>query len=150
MLGTGPLVARDFACRAVAVAHAVDCKCFVVGFLVYRGFFDVDFVIDDAQKAFAVETNARRTGGTHIYDLLRHLYGADWQEKIYAASNDSWKMNQSFKNGAELLERFKSRLYNGEEGLIITNFSIELGVFGFVLIAKTAESLQTQLDKMGQ
>jgi hypothetical protein len=116
----------------------------------YRGFFDVDFVIDDAQKAFAVETNARRTGGTHIYDILRYLYGADWQEKIYAASNDSWELNQPFKNGAELLERFKSRLYNGEEGLIITNFSIELGVFGFVLIAKTAESLQTQLDKMGQ
>jgi hypothetical protein len=114
----------------------------------YRGFFDIDFILDDAQNAFAVETNVRRTGGTHIYDILRHLYGADWETKIYALSNDAWKMNAAFKKSSELLEYFKTMLYDGEEGMILTNFSIELDVFGFVLLAKTAENLQNYLNRL--
>jgi hypothetical protein len=136
-----PMIENQMRRTALLIANAYQS-------MGYRGFFDIDFVIDDAQNAFAVETNARRTGGTHVYDLLRFRYGADWAEKVFVASNDSWKMNQQFKNSVDVLERFKNLLYNGEEGLIITNFSTALDIFGFVLIAKTLERLQFQLDQL--
>lgn len=41
----------------------------------YIGHFDLDGIVDDAGTLYLLEVNARRTGGTHVYELARFLLG---------------------------------------------------------------------------
>lgn len=54
----------------------------------YRGFFDVDLVISKNDKVYAVESNLRRTGGTHVHDLATSILGKKYLEKFYVANED--------------------------------------------------------------
>lgn len=73
-----------------------------IGFLIaenfrkigYRGFFDIDFVLDAYEKPFIIETNMRRTGGTHIYKTLQKIFGSHWEEEGVALSNDNIKITK--------------------------------------------------------
>lgn len=53
----------------------------------YRGYFDVDTLIDTSGHLFLAESNMRRTGGTHVYHTARALLGADWQRQTIIARN---------------------------------------------------------------
>ncbi len=54
----------------------------------YRGCFDVDMVIDKQGRAFAVEANLRRTGGTHLHELATALLGKNYWQKAHIMSLD--------------------------------------------------------------
>ncbi|WP_205370430.1 hypothetical protein [Thermoleptolyngbya sp. PKUAC-SCTB121] len=41
----------------------------------YIGHFDLDGIVDDAGTLYLLEVNARRTGGTHVYELAQFLLG---------------------------------------------------------------------------
>lgn len=41
----------------------------------YIGHFDLDGILDDAGNLYLLEVNARRTGGTHVYELAQFLLG---------------------------------------------------------------------------
>lgn len=41
----------------------------------YRGFFDIDFVVSLQGKPHVIETNMRRTGGTHVFDIAKTTFG---------------------------------------------------------------------------
>ena len=54
----------------------------------YRGCFDIDMVVDKKGRAYAVEANLRRTGGTHLHELAQSLLGQDYWQKYYLMSLD--------------------------------------------------------------
>ena len=41
----------------------------------YRGYFDVDFIIDDRDNVFITESNVRRDDGTPIHNFAVSMYG---------------------------------------------------------------------------
>jgi hypothetical protein len=80
------LIGRDGAFLGVRIGKSVEDSPFAtqltsetlaVGHLLYarafRGTYDVDFIVDRADRIFAVESNVRLTGGTHVYGAARHV-----------------------------------------------------------------------------
>lgn len=52
----------------------------------YRGFFDIDFILSDNNTLYIIETNMRRTGGTHVYDVANSIYGKNWEKNCFIIS----------------------------------------------------------------
>jgi hypothetical protein len=104
----------------------------------YRGYFDIDFVMEDRITAYAVETNMRRTGGTHVYEIARHLLGKQWEEGYYLFSQDDMTLGR-FASSEAVLDRVRSILYpmrGKQKGLIVTSMNKVYPVIGVVIIAE--------------
>jgi len=54
----------------------------------YRGFFDMDLVIAKNGQVYAVETNLRRTGGTHVHETAQNLLGKNYLRSFFVLSED--------------------------------------------------------------
>jgi hypothetical protein len=107
----------------------------------YRGYFDLDSVISARGRVYLLETNARRTGGTHVYDLAQFLYGRDALRRVYFASSDVFRYGGRPLTAAAILARMKSLLFpfgTPPRGFVVTMVSQQVSSFGFVLIAPTA------------
>lgn len=117
----------------------------------YRGYFDVDFIIGEGGNLYMAETNMRRTGGTHVYDLARHLFGEQWSKEAYLLSHDSFCYGSSMCSPETLLDRLKSLLYpiNGEgRGVVVTLMNPWDPIMGYIAIAPdmmAGRRLQQQL-----
>ncbi len=59
----------------------------------YEGWFDVDFIEADNQL-YALEINARRTGGTVPVEVATSLYGRDWMKRCAIRSHDVFFVNE--------------------------------------------------------
>ncbi len=104
----------------------------------YRGFFDVDFVVRNG-RPFAVETNVRRTGGTHVYDCARFLFGRAWIKK-YIFSCDCYTYSARPLTAHAALERLRDSVISSErkhEGIVITGIDSSTPRIGFIIIANT-------------
>jgi hypothetical protein len=101
----------------------------------YQGIFDIDYVISKTGEIFAVETNARRTGGTHVYDLAKRLFGADFQNHSFI-SNDHFEYIDDIKSIGELLSRVSTLIYSkdSKKGIIITLINETDHILGYVAI----------------
>lgn len=53
-----------------------------------RGFYEVDLQAGMDGELYCLESNVRRTGGTHVYDSARRLFGEDFFEKKYLVSSN--------------------------------------------------------------
>ncbi len=107
-------------------------------YLGYRGYFDIDFIVSKTGEIYVVETNTRRTGGTHVYDVARHLFGREYEKAAYLLSHDSFLYGKKKMDPQELLEKLKTILYpiNGEKmGVIVTLISEWNPVLGYIVIA---------------
>lgn len=117
----------------------------------YRGFFDIDFVVSKDGGIYVAETNTRRTGGTHTYDLARHLFGNGWEKEAYLLSHDSFRYQKKKMDAEKILQRVGPILYpmKGErKGIIVTLMSEWSPVMGYVVIAENPDEgrdLQKQL-----
>lgn len=117
----------------------------------YRGYCDIDFVVGKDGELYAVETNPRRTGGTHVYDLAKHLFGESWEDRAYLISHDSFRYGSKTLQAEAILERIKSLLYpiRGKgSGIIITSLNAWDPVMGYVVIGtgpKEGRRLQQKL-----
>ncbi len=104
----------------------------------YRGFFDIDFVVSKDGGIYIAETNTRRTGGTHTYDLARHLFGKGWENEAYLLSHDSFHYQKKRMDAEKVLQRVRPILYpmKGEQkGIIVTLISEWSPVMGYVAVA---------------
>jgi hypothetical protein len=104
----------------------------------YRGFCDVDFVVGKNRGIYVVETNPRRTGGTHVYDLARHLFGATWESDAYFLSNDMLCYGARVMDAGSILDRIRPLLFpvQGERrGVIVTSVNVRDPVLGYVIVA---------------
>jgi len=101
----------------------------------YRGIFDIDYVISKNGVVYAVETNARRTGGTHVYDLARRLFGDDYINHCFI-SNDHFEYSNNITSIAELLEKVSKLIYSkdSQSGIVITLINETDHILGYVAI----------------
>lgn len=54
----------------------------------YRGWFDVDFVLDQDRRVYITEINARRASPCHVFEIGERLLGRDWSRKCGLYAND--------------------------------------------------------------
>lgn len=115
----------------------------------YKGLFDIDLVIDKKHNIYSVESNLRRTGGTHIFETARYLFGRNFRQKTVVASRDNLPVSNNIKTYSEF-KNLTSHLYFTKEkgeGIIptITSF-LTIGKIGYIVFGKTSNRIK-QLEK---
>lgn len=103
----------------------------------YRGVFDVDFAAGKDGNLYVLESNARMTGGTHVYSITSHLGISE--NNAYVISNDSFHYNMPTQKLEELLARLSDILYpikHQKRGLIISFVSLNRPVIGVITIGE--------------
>lgn len=106
----------------------------------YRGVFDVDFAAGENGNLYVLESNARMTGGTHVYNIMSHL-GINGND-AYVISNDSLRYNTPTQKPEKILARLHELLFpiEGRKGGIIISFiSQNRPVIGVITIGKNKE-----------
>lgn len=100
-----------------------------------RGHFDIDFVISTEGRVVAVETNVRRTGGTHVFDLKSRL-GSAFAGHFFLAEDNYW-YGTIRRSPAEIFQRLSSILFSHErrEGVIITLLPHRSCRLGYIIVA---------------
>lgn len=107
-----------------------------------RGFYEVDLQAGENNELYCLESNVRRTGGTHVYDAARRLFGEKFYEKKYLVSSNAYTdSNISSLSYQKIKELLKDLWYksNGKEvGVLPTIInSLKMNVFGYIVIGDT-------------
>ena len=111
----------------------------------YRGVFDIDFAAGQDGNLYILESNARMTGGTHVYNIMSYLSISG--NNAYVISNDSFRYNMPPQKPEEILTRLSDILYPIEyqkRGIVISFISLNRPVIGMIVIGqnkKDAHSL---------
>lgn len=139
-------------------AELVDIGFFVgkkLSALGYRGFFDIDFIAAKNGEKYVTESNIRRTGGSHVYFLTKHLFGKDFLYDTYVISNNLYEINDAkIMEFEDLVKILQPVLFNkkNKEGLIITGARLlEQNKFGYVIYGKNkirALKLEMEMEKL--
>ncbi|KKQ17808.1 MAG: hypothetical protein US31_C0016G0015 [Berkelbacteria bacterium GW2011_GWA1_36_9] len=106
----------------------------------YRGFFDIDFIMSKKGITYPIETNVRRTGGTHVFDLTRHLFGSKWQDKIVALSSDSFYYGNnilSVKNILDKMSEINFPMKGEKKGVVVIAVDSHQPTLALVVFAPT-------------
>ena len=104
----------------------------------YRGVFDIDYVISKNGQYYPIETNARKTGGTHIFELTRKLFGPNWEKKIVAISSDTFIYGKKvipIKTIQKKISKIAYPIAGGKTGVVITISDPDKPVLGYVIFA---------------
>lgn len=117
----------------------------------YRGYFDVDFALSKTGQFSPLESNLRRTGGTHVFELGRRILGKNFVKKYYLAANNMNPVpkfkGKSYKQVKEAVRDLLYPINGRKEGVIITIASLlKRGDLGYVVIAKNRERVY-ELEK---
>lgn len=117
----------------------------------YRGIFDIDFIVGKDQRVYAVESNLRRTGATHVHEIGKRLFGSSYESRIQLRSSDVDPcIGKKGMQCAEVLAQLDDILYphlGPNKGVIITVSSgIPEGRLGYVIIGTSGEEM-TQLQE---
>ncbi len=110
----------------------------------YVGHFDLDAVVDDCDRLFLLETNARRTGGTYVHEFATHTFGPAYLQNVALMSIKSLSTG-GIKQLDALLERLSGLLYpihSSQSGVVVTVTStLSEGEFGCILVADCESAL---------
>lgn len=118
----------------------------------YVGYYDIDAIVDNKGTLYLLEINPRRTGGTHVDSLAKHVFGPEYYEKIVLLSNDSTDSGSAttFDQLSTILERVLFPIGNKNYGLVPTiTSSLTEKKFGYILIGESEEdvySLQREMQ----
>lgn len=111
----------------------------------YRGHFDIDFVVGEDKTLYAVESNLRRTGASHIHYIGTRLFGDNYFLTKYLRSCDVDPCVPSGHSVEDVFKVLDPILYPGrsaESGLIITLASgIPEGRLGYVIIGRNLSEI---------
>lgn len=121
------------------ITNAIGAHYHAIG---YRGYFDVDFILRKDERLFALETNARRTGGTHAHDLMLALglTKGDW----LGHSEDSIKFAEPISNASDVMNKIKPLLFEpgqNRSGIVPTIIDARSNNFGYVAIGRRYEDV---------
>lgn len=117
----------------------------------YRGFFDIDFMLSNDNVACIIETNMRRTGGTHVYDFAKTLFGSNWEEKCFILSQDSFCYGNKRLNEKQIIDKIKKLMYpikGGKEGVFISIINKWEPTLGFIIASESKKRTLIIRDKM--
>lgn len=115
----------------------------------YKGYFDVDFIISNTKQVYAVESNLRRTGGTHIHYALKELLGSDYSKNNHCIGIELHTNAKT--NYASMLNKFADLLYNKNKecGIIfVTPDMLEFGLIGLIIIHRSKKLLFETLNEI--
>ena len=113
----------------------------------YRGFLGIDFIVDAQENVYAIETNARRTGVTHGYDILKFIYGKQWVNQHTYVCN-YWEFQKNIQDLQTLLNILKPLIYDGKKGIIILNFSSDLNELSFLIVACNKQEIDIYVEQL--
>lgn len=105
----------------------------------YVGHFDLDAVVDDNNRLYLMETNTRRTGGTHVHELALFLIGEQYLEKVALLSNNHIPC-KGIDNPETLITLLEDLFYpidSEQRGIVIVSIATlaTFSAFGCVFIA---------------
>lgn len=106
----------------------------------YKGFFDIDFILSNNDIPYIIETNMRRTGGTHVYDVAKTLFGNNWEKNCFIISQDNFCYGKKKLSEKQIIDKMKEIMYpiRGEkEGIIISIINKWKPTFGFIIASKS-------------
>ena len=83
----------------------------------YAGYFDIDALATAAGEVYVLESNLRRTGGTHVFDFCQTVFGTEYSSIIYATSQTINIVPQSPGNVLAALDAILLRS-NGQSGIV--------------------------------
>lgn len=107
----------------------------------YIGYFDLDFVVGSDSKAYVVEGNPRRTGGTHAHDLATFLFGHTYNTDRAVLSRMAAvpPHRQSWTNIKRCAGNLMFSTHGPTEGVVPSVISgIPRGIVGYVILARSA------------
>ncbi len=114
----------------------------------YNGFFEIDFVFGLDQVLYPIESNLRRTGGTHAFELAVRLLGPTALSKSYFVTNNRF-FSESLKGQTyiDLKAKLANYLYpieNSNRGVVLTIVtSLTHGRLGYVVIDNDQDSARS-------
>ncbi len=119
----------------------------------YVGHFDIDAIVDREGRAYLVELNARRTGGTHIHEFGQFACGPNYMDQVALLGHGAMKSG-AISSYERLMEVIGDLLYpmRGEQRGVVISAAATLsqGVFGCILVGSTTEDatdIQEQLTE---
>lgn len=116
----------------------------------YRGNFDMDLVISQENKLYAIESNLRRTGGTHIHEFCKEVLGKDYSQKHYVMSYEIKLENKDKWNYDKLNVLFKPILFDktSQTGVIVVNTElVGVGIISLLVVEKSRDTLNALVKK---
>jgi hypothetical protein len=117
----------------------------------YVGHFDLDAIVDDADRVFLVEINTRRTGGTHVHEFGWHVFGPDYLDQVTLLSNDAISTGQidQFEDLVEIVADLLYPISNQERGIVITGTSaLKAGEFGAIVVGQSTADVQDLMEQL--
>lgn len=117
----------------------------------YRGIYDIDTVIDKNKQIYAVESNMRRTGGTHVYELGKYLYGPNFLDKVCLTSRESLPIKKNINTYQKLFKIVKPLLFDKKKkyGIILVQpDAVLINQLGYIAIAPDKDSLFVLNEKL--
>jgi hypothetical protein len=103
----------------------------------YIGHFDLDGIVDDAGTLYLLEVNARRTGGTHVYELAQFLLG-EYRAKTATLLSRTSAPCPAVENWADLERAIADLLFPQPSGwgVVITNSAgLDRHQIGYAILA---------------
>ncbi|MCC7452135.1 MAG: hypothetical protein IT324_32325 [Anaerolineae bacterium] len=117
----------------------------------YVGHFDIDAIVDRDGRAYLVELNARRTGGTHIHEFGQFAFGPRYTDQVALLGHGAMKSG-SITHYDELMDALGNLLYpmNGKPRGVVISAAATLpqGVFGCILVGSTIEDATDLQEQM--
>lgn len=109
-----------------------------------RGFYEVDLQAGVDGELYCLESNVRRTGGTHVYDSAKRLFGNDFFQKKYIVSHNAFSMEGlnkiSYKDLKKILKDIWYPIGGEEIGFLPTIInSLSQNVLGYIIVAGEKE-----------
>ena len=118
----------------------------------YRGYFDVDFVIDKNGHHFVTESNVRRTGGTYVYELAQRLLGKDFMYQSYILSNTQGQLpSGKTYSFSDIKRQLSSVLFDkkSKEGVVIASENLlQQHMLAYIVFGKTKKRALELEEKM--
>jgi hypothetical protein len=121
----------------------------------YRGYFDVDFVAAKNGEMYVTESNARRTGGTHMYKAAVELIGKDFFTDSYTLSNNDYSLAENCRPTFErVLDVLKPVLFDKKtkEGVVLASSNLlEQSKFAYIVLGlseKRALEIESQMEEL--
>jgi hypothetical protein len=109
----------------------------------YRGFFEVDMQAGMDGEIYCLESNIRRTGGTHVFEGMKRLFGQDFEKKYFVSNNWCNHPNLPKLDYAKIKETLKSIWYpmnDSRVGFLPTVInSLEQGHLGYIVVGDSKQ-----------
>jgi hypothetical protein len=121
----------------------------------YRGFFDVDFVAAKNGEIYVTESNARRTGGTHVWSATLRLIGKDFMTDRFVFSDNAFSFAEHRRvSFTELLTTLSPILFDKKtkEGVVVTSSNLlkyhRIGYIIFGVNEKRALEIEREMERL--